>query len=80
MLRYPVFTLEQIYGTLSFYLSHEHALRGYVDAQRASETAHRDTHQPPAISRLRERGQPRRMHRSFDDYRLVVACHGCDRP
>ncbi|MEQ1507564.1 MAG: DUF433 domain-containing protein [Myxococcota bacterium] len=61
-MRYPVLTLEQVYGTISFYLSHEHALRGYLDEQRAAgETARREAEQRPAVARLRERLRERRQ-------------------
>jgi uncharacterized protein (DUF433 family) len=60
-LRYPVLTLEQVYGTISYYLTNERALRGYLNEQRAnSEAARQDAEQWPVVSRLRERLRERR--------------------
>lgn len=60
-LRHPVLTLEQVYGTISYYLSNEASLRGYLDEQRASsEAARRDAEQRPVVAQLRDRLRARR--------------------
>lgn len=61
VLRYPVLTLEQVYGTLGFFLANERMLRAYLDEQRAgSEAAGREAEQRPAVSRIRDRLRERR--------------------
>jgi uncharacterized protein (DUF433 family) len=60
-LRYPTLALEEVYGTLSYYLSHRESLQAYLAEEEAASAAARwDSEQRPAVVAIRARLQARR--------------------
>ena len=64
---FPVLTLEQVYGAMTYYLAHREAIEAYLRQQEAALETLKETlrrHNPPMAQRLAAIKQPRQTARS----------------
>jgi hypothetical protein len=68
---FPVLTLEQVYGAITFYLAHKEEVEGYLDGR------HRDFEQQQSAARRADPlfyGSSGFRVGDFDDFRARAAC------